>query len=108
MEIHLVRQSGTHKYTLYLILIILQTPRQMEINLVHQSGTQTHIHSLFNTLVNTDATTDEDKSCTSARYTPAHRYTLSSKLMIIQTPRQMEINLEHQSGTHTHTLSLIL
>ena len=80
----------------------------MEINLVHQSGTQTHIHSLFNTLVNTDATTDEAKSCTSARYTPAHRYTLSLKLQIIQAPTQMEIHHTNQTVTSTHTLSLIL
>ena len=76
----------------------------MEINLVHQSGTQTHIHSLFNTHDDTDATTDGDKSCTSVRYTDAHRYTLSLKLMIIQTPRQMEIHHVHQSVTHTYTL----
>ena len=62
----------------------------------------THIHSLFNTHDNTDATADGDTSCSSVRYT--HIYTLSLILMIIQTPRQMEIHHVHQSGTHTYSL----
>ena len=48
--------SQVHTHTLSLILMIIQTPRQMEIHHVHQSGT--HIHSLFNTHDNTDATAD--------------------------------------------------
>ena len=99
--------------------------------LVHQSGT--HIHTLFNTQDNTDATADGDTSCSSVRYTHKHSlfntqdnteatadgyqlvhqsgthlHTLSLILKIIQTPRQMEIHHVHQSGTHTNTLFLIL
>ena len=66
------------------------------------SQVHTHIHSLFNTRDNTDATADGDTSCSSVRYT--HTYTLSLILVIIQTPRQMEIHHVHQSGTHTYSL----
>ena len=89
-----------HIYTLSLILVIIQTPRQTEIHHVHQSGT--HTYSLFNTHDNTDATADGDTSCSSVRYT--HIYTLSLILVIIQTPRQTEIHHVHQSGTHTYSL----
>ena len=67
----------------------------------YSSVRYTHKHSLFNTQDNTDATADGDTSCSSVRYT--HTNTLSLILKIIQTPRQMELHLVHQSGTHTQT-----
>ena len=75
---------------------------------------------------------DRDKSFSSVRYTHKHSlfntqddidatadadnlvnqsgthiHTLCLLLKIIQTPRQMEIHHVHQSDTHTRTLSLI-
>ena len=47
MEINHNDQSGTHTYTLFLILRIIQTPRQIEIHHVHQSGTHTNTLSLM-------------------------------------------------------------
>ena len=93
--------SQVHTHTLPSILMIKQTPRQMEIHHVNQSGT--HSYTLFNTHDNTDATADRDKSYSSVRYT--HTYTLSLILRIIQTPRQMEITL-FISQVHTYIHSL--
>ena len=84
MEILHVHQSGTHKYTLSLILKIIQTPRQMDIHLFHMSCTLTlHYlqysssnHSLLNTLEKTDATEDGNKSSSSVRYTNSHTLSL--------------------------------
>ena len=102
----------------------------MKIHHLNQSGT--HSYLLFNTHDNTDATADGDKSFSSVRYTHKHSlfntqddidatadadnlvnqsgthiHTLCLLLKIIQTPRQMEIHHVHQSDTHTRTLSLI-
>ena len=92
----------THSPSRSLKLKIIQTPRQMTIHHVNQSGTRSY--TPFNTHDNTDATADGNKSSSSVSCT--HTYTLSLILMIIHTPRQMEINLVPLSGTHTHTLSL--
>ena len=78
------------------------------------SQVHTHIHSLFKTHDNTNATADGVTSSSSARNTHIHslQYTLSNTLMIIQKikqiPRQMEMHHVHQSGTHTHTHTLSL
>ena len=101
---HAHRQTHTHTYThtLSSVLMIIQTPQQMEIHHSHQSGTYTY--TLFITQDNTDATADEYTSCSSVRQT--HTHTLCLLHLTIQTPRQMEIQHVHQSGVHTHIHSL--
>ena len=91
--------SQVHTHTFSSILMIKQTPRQMEINHLHQSCTYTY--TLFNTQVNTDAMADAD---TLFHQSGTHIHTLSLILMIKHTPRQMDIHHIHQSGTHSYHL----
>ena len=60
MDMHHIYQSGTHTHKLFLILKIIQTPRQMEIHHVNQSAT--HSYTLFITHDYIDSTADGDKS----------------------------------------------
>ena len=98
--------SQVHTHTLSLILMIIQTPRQMEIHHVHQSGT--HIHSLFNTHDNTEATADGDTSCSSVRYTHTHIHSLFNTHDNTDATADGDTSCSSVRYTHTYTLSLIL
>ena len=75
----------------------------MEIHHVNQSVT--HSYTLFNTQDNTDATADRDTSRSSVRY--PHKHSLLNTQDNTDATADGD-HLVHQSGTHIHTLPLIL